>query len=119
MIEGLREILEIVKGMPELAIWVAAGFMLYKLAIWGSTVGAITVVSKLAINKLHDYKIKPKEDIRKWDIGNYFINSSSKKYFNELLDLITEDGLSNIYESDIRDTINLIKEHRLRQKANK
>ena len=102
MIEGLREILEIVKGMPELAIWVAAAFMIYKLAIWGSTVGAITVVAKLAINKLHDYKTKPQEIIKKYKIDRFFLDDETHKDFISMLSDLRQGDLKYIHKSDVK-----------------
>ena len=102
MIEGLKEILDIIKDMPELAVWVAAGFMIYKLVVWGSTVGAITLVAKLAINKLHDYKTKPQEIIKKHKINHYFLDDETYKDFISMLSGLRQGDLKYIHKSDVK-----------------
>ena len=41
MIDELKVLLEAIAGMPALAVWVAAGFLFYKLAVTGSIVAAL------------------------------------------------------------------------------
>jgi hypothetical protein len=60
MIEELKSLIQVVNGLPQLAIWVAVGFWAYKVIIIGSVYGVI----RLAINKSYAAYTRPsKEDI--------------------------------------------------------
>lgn len=54
--EELKLLISMVSDLPQMALWVLIGYLLYKLAIVGSIFGVI----KLAIDKLHDYKVTQK-----------------------------------------------------------
>lgn len=41
MIEELKTLLDAVASIPTLAVWVAIGFLFYKVFIWGSVVAAL------------------------------------------------------------------------------
>lgn len=56
--EQIQELLEILKQTPEMALWGLTIWCIYILAKLASVVWALKVVSQLAINKWHDYKIK-------------------------------------------------------------
>lgn len=61
MIEELKSLIQVINGLPQLAIWVAVGFWAYKVIIIGSVYGVI----RLAINKAYAAYTRPaKEDIR-------------------------------------------------------
>jgi len=49
MMEVLKELMEVVKDMPDMALWVLAGFGAYKLFVLGSIYGIV----RLAIVKIH------------------------------------------------------------------
>ena len=54
--EELKLLIEMVKGLPQMALWVVGLFFAYKVAVIGSVFGLI----KLGINKLHSYFTTPK-----------------------------------------------------------
>lgn len=56
MIEELKQILLIIKDLPHMVMWVLAGLLLYKVVVVGSVYGVI----RLAIIKLYDYNVGPK-----------------------------------------------------------
>jgi hypothetical protein len=56
MIEELRTLLSVFKELPDLALWAAIGFLIYKLSIIGSIYGVI----RLGIEKWHDWATKKK-----------------------------------------------------------
>jgi hypothetical protein len=58
MIEELKQLLDVMKELPELAIWSVLGFGIYKLVVYLSTTGSIVFILKLAIEKLHDMKTR-------------------------------------------------------------
>ena len=53
--EDLKEIATFISGLPNLAVWVLAGFLAYKLALVGSVYGTI----RFALHLWHDYKTRP------------------------------------------------------------
>lgn len=82
MIEALKEIVGIIKDLPEMALWILSGYFFYKLFIVGSVYGVI----RLAIIKIHDYMVRPKEEIKKITLSEKFITSD--KAYDEFLLLI-------------------------------
>lgn len=55
--EELKMLIEMVANLPQLVIWVLVGYLVYKVAVIGSIYGVI----RLAIVKLHDWKVQPKK----------------------------------------------------------
>ena len=82
MIEIIKEIGGVLKDLPDLAIWILAGILFYKVFIVGSIFGIV----KLAINKTHGVLTKPKEVIYKYKYGQHFIND---RVHEEMLLLIS------------------------------
>lgn len=54
--EELKTILNVIKDLPDTALWVLGGYLLWKMFIAGSIVGSIYSAYKLTVEKLHDYK---------------------------------------------------------------
>lgn len=128
--EQIKELLEILKQTPEMALWGLAiyfTFILLKLASW---VSALAYTSKLSINRYFDAKEK-KLDIEKEellfkheqlvkkreyedavDILKMFegkkISRVSNQYFLQLLDEVKGDS-SYIHEHDIIKAIKTLK----------
>lgn len=59
--EQIEELLGILKGTPQMAIWGLAIWCLYILLKLSSVVYAVKVILQLAINKWHDLKVKETE----------------------------------------------------------
>jgi len=78
--ESLRELMELVKDLPGMTLWILGGFLFYKLAITGSVIGALTAVSKLLINKVHDIKSRPVINEELIDVDGYFITGSKQNF---------------------------------------
>jgi hypothetical protein len=55
--EELKLLIDMVANLPQMALWVLVGFLVYKLAVVGSVYGVI----RLGISSLHDWAIKRKE----------------------------------------------------------
>jgi hypothetical protein len=55
--EELKLLIGMVTDLPQMALWVLMGYLIYKLAIIGSIYGTIRFVAE----KAHDYAIKRKE----------------------------------------------------------
>lgn len=83
VIEELKQLITMIEKVPETALYILAGFGIYKLLIYSSTVGAITLVIKLAINKYHDIRVRPV--VREWDLGGMSISDGVK---DKLVDVL-------------------------------
>lgn len=74
MLDALREIILMVKELPEFALWILLGYLLYKLFIIGSIYGVV----KLFITKTHDWlKNKNRQYISlndKFDVSKEVLN---------------------------------------------
>jgi|GEM_PF-1943846 len=81
MIEALKDLIGLLKDIPHHAMWILGGFMFYKLFIVGSVYGCI----RLAINKIHDFLIRPKTTIIEYKIGEQFINEQVFDKFKLLI----------------------------------
>lgn len=57
--EELKQLIEAIANLPSLAIWVLAGFLMYKLAVVGSVYGLV----RFAIDKWHSWKTTPKHTL--------------------------------------------------------
>lgn len=53
--EELKELISMLAHLPQLTVWVLAGFLAYKLAVVGSIYGVI----RLIVVKVHDWKVNP------------------------------------------------------------
>lgn len=121
MLEILREAGTILKDLPELAIWILLGILVYKIFIVGGVIGLI----KFAIGKMHSYLTlrnnnanKPKEIVTKYDIGARFIkNDGTLGVFNQLLDEVhTGVGINSdyIHKQDVQFLLDAVREKRAR-----
>ena len=54
--DELKLLIEMVAGLPSLAVWVLVGYLAYKVVVVGSIYGVI----RLLIIKLHDWLTKPR-----------------------------------------------------------
>lgn len=88
MVELMQQLMEIVKGMPQLAIWVLAGILFYKTVIVGSVFGIL----KLLINK--GASVMSQKDIT-YKIETRFVDPAVLSEFMALLNEV--DGLHSGY----------------------
>jgi hypothetical protein len=110
LLDALKDLIGLLKDIPNHAMWILGGYMFYKLFIVGSIYGCI----RLAINRFHEYLLAPKTIIHKWDIGSHFINSETKESLEELLDtlkspknradlkFISKSGRHYIHSTDVK-----------------
>jgi len=129
--ETIKELLEILSKTPETALWglgIYLLFMLLKLASW---VGALTLVSKLFINRFFNYKLDKETTLResikieelktvnrkyeldishikKWDrlISSEVIGDASALL--NLLNLMKKEGSAYVRQRDIQEAVQLI-----------
>jgi len=121
MIEIIKEAGEILKDLPDLAIWILVGILFYKVFI----IGGIIAVIKLAINKMHSImeissnnKVKPKEVVTKYEIDNYFITDAKDKFdllIKELRGARTSINSKYIHNDDVCFLLDAIREKKERE----
>lgn len=68
--EELKLLIEMVANLPQMALWVLAGFWAYKVIVIGSFYGVI----KLGINKTYGWLTEPK----KYDFDGIIVGDSIK-----------------------------------------
>lgn len=111
--EQIQELFEILKSTPEMALYGLLIWCLYILLKLASVVYALKVVSQLAINKWHDYKVKALSNKRGVDIAEMFENEKiSSVNYTLLIKLLNElkHNSQYIHESDIHKAIKAIKD---------
>lgn len=72
--EEIKLLVEAVAKLPNAALWVLLGYLVYKLAVVGSIYGTI----RFAVEKLHSWKTQPKTLLYKWDETVVPINEQVK-----------------------------------------
>jgi len=92
--DELKLLIEMVNGLPTLAVWVLVGYLVYKVAVIGSAYGVI----RLLICKVHDWKTAP----RTFKIGGKPINSEVAEELNaQIIRLGQESSYSYYHLSDV------------------
>ena len=87
MIEIIKEAGTVLRDLPDLAIWILVGILFYKVFIIGGAIG----LARFAITNLHDYLVRPKEVIKKFDLsGRFIVHDGTYERFKDLLDLVHE-----------------------------
>ena len=109
----IQELFNILKDTPQMALWGISIYFLFILLKLASWIGALTVVAKIFINRLFNYKDASLSNKRGIEIAEFF---ESKKIdsvdYNLLIDLLKSmqsDNLGYIHGSDLRNAIELIK----------
>ena len=90
--EELKLLIEMVRNLPALAIWVLAGYLVYKLVVLGSIYGVL----RLLIVKAHDFLTGPKQ----MKLGRKSIDTETASALNEQLDRI--GSMHYIHMSDVK-----------------
>ncbi len=89
MFDELKELIQLVNGLPHLALWVAAGFWAYKVIVIGSIYGLI----RFFIEKAHDWLTAPKTIISQLRWKNLRIHDE------EALETLLLDVIRSVYRS--------------------
>ena len=123
--EMLQQIIDMVKGMPELAIWVLAGLLLYKIVFIGPWFGIV----RLLILKTYDWAVSKKQVTEvveqklystDGEISKYLISDDkTKEQFFKLLgrikNLKTRIKTNYLFDEDIEKAISIIDAHHTHQ----
>ena len=120
--EALKLLVEMVKDLPDMALYVLLGFFAYKVFIVGSIWGVI----KLCIVKLHDWATTPKEKliienkrtvVERLTISNCF--ESLITQLERLVGVTTDVGSHYIHSGDVNSLAEAITEKLEREKETK
>jgi C4-dicarboxylate transporter len=110
--ETIKELLELVKQTPEMALWALGFYFVFVLLKLSSWIFVLKVIIKQFIQRFFDYKEKSLNNKRGYDIAQMFENNKiSNVDYNlliELLDAVKADN-KYIHEHYIRGAINKIK----------
>lgn len=93
MLEELKQILEIVKELPHLVMWVLAGLLLYKVTVIGSVFGII----KLSITKFHDYLVKEKVVRHEYKFDGICIDEAATVAMTAFLKSVAYETRGEVY----------------------
>lgn len=98
MMEELKQLVELILKLPNTALWILAGFLLYKLSIVGSIYGVIRFAIEKAHNLYHTKIIegkKPVITLYKWKDGVEPISEEVKtSIVNSLIKLKVHTDIS-------------------------
>ena len=104
MMDELQQLLNLVKELPELTIWVLAGFGLYKLIMYLSATGSVVFILKLLIERLyqaHANRMEKGGKPRDVDMSGHFITSDGTyKRFLSLIDCMKDSTYLHKYHVD-------------------
>ena len=91
----LAELVKLVEKLPNVTLWILAGFGVYKLVTYLSITGGFVFVSKLIVEKLHDaYRLKQtKNPIKEVELKGVFIShDGTYQRFLQELSMVKGDG---------------------------
>lgn len=106
MIEELKQILEIVKDLPHLVMWVLAGLLVYKIAIIGSMFGIV----KLFIERMHS--LLTKEKTYKYKVSDHIISDVTEADIDDVFRAMKMSTGVYIHKSDIERLKTIINEYK-------
>lgn len=122
--DEISKLIELIKELPDVALYILAGFLIYKMFILGSVTTAIYKAITLAITKWHDYaKAKEERPFKKdltLEINGLLIRSTEPMFMEQikrLVGLTTQIGSDYIHKSDIIWLEEAITEKMEREKA--
>lgn len=92
--DELKLLIEMVAGMPTMALWVLIGYLVYKLAVIGSIYGTI----RFGIEKLHSWLVTPKRV--EYNIAGRAINADVAAALMQQVGRLGSRG-SYIYSADV------------------
>jgi len=67
MIDELKDLIKLLGEIPEMALWVLAGFAIYKTFVFSSVTGALYYGFRFLTEKVHDALIRP--TVTAWEFG--------------------------------------------------
>lgn len=112
MMEEIKELLHLIEKIPSLTLWILGGFGVYKLVMYLSTTGAIVLISKLAINKGHDYLTRPER--KEFRIGELCMHDTVANQLVMTLSTLERKDRGFLYLDDVKWLQDAINEKKLR-----
>lgn len=114
--EELKMLIEMVRDLPQLALWVLIGFFVYKIAIIGSVYGVV----RLAIMKAYNVLMTPREKVVDvtYELGAICNHEGVVAKIIELLQRVKPIGQYSFREADYRWLNEAVIEKKAREKEN-
>lgn len=97
MIEELKLLLDQMKNVPDVALWILGGFLLYKLVTYMSATGAIVYIVKQICSTILGWKNQP----RKVSYGRLIIDEETETDLQDLIRSIRSTAY--VHNSDVRE----------------
>lgn len=126
MANELRELLhvlaDLIGKMPDTALYILLGFFIFKITALVVPAWGLISVIKLAINKIHDAKVKPIERTIRVSLDGMFItHDGTYNYFKDVISRVinsrTNSKITNyIHRQDVEWLAEAIDEKQRREK---
>lgn len=96
--EELKMLVEMVAKLPNAALWVLAGYLVYKLAVIGSWFG----LARFFIDKLHSWLTKPKYEMveAKVLLNGHVISGTMPELLSQIERIKGRRSTSSVYVFD-------------------
>lgn len=95
--DDLKQIIEMVHGLPTLAVWVLVGYLVYKIAVIGSIYGLL----RFLIDRLHSWLTGPRVITKEWDLDEITIDDRTRvKLINQIM-RSRNHGLRYMHPDDV------------------
>lgn len=114
MMEEIKQIIEMIAKLPQLAIWVLVAFWAYKVIVIGSVYGVIRFV----VEKVHSWATTPKHELIKVRpmLDKLTISGSNEELIDQIKRIRRATG-SYIHSSDVAWLRQAIDEKEARERA--
>lgn len=105
--DELKLLVELVADLPQMALWVLAGFFVYKITVVGSIYG----VARLLITKIHCWiiSLRDKPVVEAVDLGELLMYPQDYSALLDSLKQFRRDGLLYLHKEDVSKLVGIIK----------
>lgn len=116
MIDELKLLLDQMKNVPDVALWILGGFLVYKLVTYLSLTGSVVYIIKVICEAIIKHKATPKNIEHKARFNTILIDKATEDALCTLFDKIRGHSMKYVHESDIRKLSQLWDEHKIATK---
>lgn len=86
--DDLKELIQLVNGLPDMVLWILCGYLIYKLVVLGSIYGVL----RLLIEKAHHAITTPKPLQISLRLGNLCLDEATAAMVMHQLSRLTESN---------------------------
>lgn len=97
--DELRQLIEMVAGLPNVVLWVLIGYLVYKLVVVGSIYGVIRLAIMQFVSAYNANRNKTVTHI--WQFGEYKILESAKPILETILQNSMRASGNYLHKSDV------------------